>query len=198
MRRAARFSLCVLGGCAALLAGCQSLPADEAGADALVAVRPQAAAFSLSGRLSASDGVRKAAGRFSWEHAPAREAFTVLSPLGQVMAQVSADANQAVYRDAEGETLYASDLQSLLPNLLGEVPVTVAALVCWVQAVVCDGAQVAARDALGRPLRITHEDGWQVEYGAYRAEAGDAPVYRLTATRADARVQILVDQWQTH
>lgn len=198
MRRAARFSLCVLGGCAALLAGCQSLPTGEAGGDAAVAFRPQASAFSLSGRLSGSDGVHKAAGRFTWEHAPEREQFTVLSPLGQVMAQVSADAQQAVYRDASGETLYEPDLQTLLPHLLGEIPVTVEALACWVQAVACAGARVEARDAQGRPLRLVDDAGWQVEYGAYREEAGDAPVYRLTATRADARLQILIDQWQTH
>ena len=198
MRRAARFSLCVLGGCAALLAGCQSLPTGEAGGDAAVAVRPQVSAFSLAGRLSGSDGVHKAAGRFTWEHAPEREQFTVLSPLGQVMAQVSADAQQAVYRDASGETLYEPDLQTLLPHLLGEIPVTVEALACWVQAVACAGARVQARDAQGRPLRLVDDAGWQVEYGAYREEAGDAPVYRLTATRADARLQILIDQWQTH
>lgn len=198
MRRVARFSLCVLGGCAALLAGCQSLPTGEAGGEAAVVVRPQASAFSLSGRLTASDGVHKAAGRFHWEHAPAREEFTVLSPLGQVMAQISADAQQAVYRDASGETLYEPDLQTLLPHLLGEVPVTVESLACWVQAVACAGAHIVARDAQGRPLRLVDDAGWQVEYGAYREEAGDAPVYRLTATRKDARLQILIDQWQTY
>ena len=142
--------------------------------------------------------MHKAAGRFTWEHAPEREQFTVLSPLGQVMAQVSADAQQAVYRDASGETLYEPDLQTLLPHLLGEIPVRVESLACWVQAVVCDSARVTAHDAQGRPLRIADEDGWQVEYGAYREEAGDAPVYRLTATRNDARLQILIDQWQTY
>lgn len=191
-RRLALPCLCA----AALLAGCQTLPQGAPPSDtAAVAIRPQAEAFSLAGRLAASDGVRKAAGRFAWEHTPTREQFTVFSPLGQIMAQITAETGEAVYRGANGETLRETDLHTLLPKLLGDVLVTVPELTCWVQASACGGQTVTEYDRVGRPLHLTTNNGWHIAYDGYADDAPTAPVRKLTATRGDARLQLLLDQW---
>lgn len=173
-----------LGGCAV-----QQVSPDR---DAL-ADRRVAETFELEGRLSATDADRGASGRLSWSHAPERDEWTVYSPLGQVIAQLVGTPDRAVLRSADGRTVEAESAQTMLPDLLG-VDAPLGGLPHWVQGAIRPGARVLLVDGAGRPARVSDE-GWLIDYAEYAGDEPDAPVRRIEASRGEARVRLIIDEW---
>lgn len=175
---------------ALLLTGCALQPAPQ---DVPLAERTRAGAFELEGRIAANDGERAANGTLLWSHAPGRDEWTVLSPLGQIVAEVVATLDGAVLRAADGQRVDAADAAELLPRVLG-VPAPADHLAHWVQAIPAPGARVVSVDAAGRPLRIT-DSGWIIDYPAYADDSPDAAPRRIDARWGEARLRIVVDAW---
>lgn len=174
----------------ALLAGCAS-PAARHTQPAVE--RTLVSAFTLEGRLAASDGTRNANGNIVWMHDAMRDEWSAVSPLGQIVARVTADPFGAVLETQDGERRTAPDIDSLLPELVG-VQMPVAALRYWVQAVPRSGARVLALDEAGRPARIS-DAGWIIDYARYGDDTPGAPPVRLDAQWGETRIKLLIDQW---
>jgi len=174
----------------ALVTGCALQPAAPPQAPA---ARSLSAAFELEGRLSATDGTRAASGRLAWAHAPGSDQWTLFNPLGQIAAQLVSTPRGAQLRTADGRHAEASHARELLPQLVG-VPVPLEGLSHWVQATTREGARVLARDAVGRPARIS-DDGWLIDYVEYADPAPAAPPRRIDAQWGDAQLRLVIDQW---
>lgn len=157
------------------------------------ALRAVASSFALSGRLSANDRDRAATGRLEWEHAPDADVWLVFSPLGQIVAQLVAGPDGATLRTADGRKLQRPSAELLLPELLG-MPAPVDGLAYWVQAAPRAGASVLARDAIGRPARIS-DSGWIIDYAEYASPAPDAMPRRIDAVWGEARIRLVIDAW---
>ena len=178
--------------CTALLSrsACVALPAR---ARETVATRALAPVFELYGRLSASDGKQAASGQLEWRHAHATDSFTLLTPLGQIVAQLDADALGARLHTADGQVLAAESAAILLPRVLG-IDVPAARLSHWVQAAPDTSAEVRQRDTRGRPTLVI-DQGWRIEYLDYRSTDTDAPPTRLDISRGDAHIRLIIDSW---
>lgn len=174
------------------LAACAPLPVT---APDTVATRNAAPAFELQGRLSASDGQQAASGRVEWQHIRGTHHFTLLTPLGQVVAQLDADARGARLQTADGQVLSADSTEALLPQVLG-VDVPIGRLGLWVQAAPGPEAEIRNRDSAGRPALVI-DLGWRIEYLDYAGESADAPPARLDISRGDARIRLVIDSWTT-
>lgn len=174
------------------LAACAPLPVT---APDTVATRNAAPAFELQGRLSASDGQQAASGRVEWQHIRGTHHFTLLTPLGQVVAQLDADARGARLQTADGQVLSADSAEALLPQVLG-VDVPIGRLGLWVQAAPGPEAEIRNRDSAGRPALVI-DLGWRIEYLDYAGESADAPPARLDISRGDARIRLVIDSWTT-
>lgn len=174
------------------LAACAPLPVT---APDTVATRNAAPAFELQGRLSASDGQQAASGRVEWQHIRDTHHFTLLTPLGQVVAQLDADALGARLQTADGQVLSADSAEALLPQVLG-VDVPIGRLGLWVQAAPGPDAEIRNRDSAGRPALVI-DLGWRIEYLDYAGESADAPPARLDISRGDARIRLVIDSWIT-
>jgi outer membrane lipoprotein LolB len=159
----------------------------------VLAERLRAASFDLEGRIAASDGERAASGRLRWKHRPQGDDWVVLSPLGQVVAQVTGTPEGAMLRTADGQRLLASDTSTLLPHLLG-VDAPANHLADWIQAIPAPGARVLETDRVGRPIRIS-DSGWIIEYLEYADNGPLANPRRLLAQWGQARLRIVVDAW---
>ncbi|THF61227.1 lipoprotein insertase outer membrane protein LolB [Pseudothauera rhizosphaerae] len=157
------------------------------------AERPLAAGFTLEGRLSASDGASAASGRLEWQHQADGDRWTVLSPLGQIVAQLERDRHGALLRTADGRRYAAANADELLPQVLG-VDAPVALLPAWVQAAPGPHGEVRARDARGRPALVV-DTGWRIEYPEYAADDPAAPPRRIDLSRGDARLRLIIDHW---
>lgn len=174
-----------------LTGGCTLLPV--APDTTPLAARPYAATFEFEGRISASDGNRAANGQLLWTRRPGRDEWTLLSPLGQIVARMTGTADGATLRTADGQQVEAPDVSTLLPQILG-VAAPADHLAEWIQAIPADGARVLDRDASGRPLRIA-DSGWTIDYLQYLDDSATAPPRRIEATWGEVRLRIVTDQW---
>jgi outer membrane lipoprotein LolB len=174
------------------LSACAPLPP----VSSAVAAVPRHASehFELEGRLAASDGERAASGRIEWQHARGADTWTLISPLGQIVARLDSQPGSAMLLTASGERVFAASADELLPRLLG-LAVPTASLSRWVQAVPGVDAEVRALDASGRPAQVL-DQGWRIDYPDYTSPAADARPARVDLTRGDARLRLIIDTWQ--
>ncbi len=98
------------------LSACAPLPS---AAPAPIVARTFAPTFELQGRISASAGEQAASGSIDWRHAHGTDSFTLLTPLGQIAAQLEASAVGAHLRTADGQEFNADSAEALLPRVLG-------------------------------------------------------------------------------
>jgi outer membrane lipoprotein LolB len=155
--------------------------------------------FSVAGRLSATDGEHSATGRLEWRHEPAADRWTMFSPFGQVVARIEAGPSGAELTLANGERHYAAQAADLMAGLLpgvGNVGPPPARLAAWIQAAPPADAEVRTLDALGRPARAI-DQGWIIDYLAYRDDTPEALPRLLDIFRGDFRLRLTIDQWQT-
>jgi outer membrane lipoprotein LolB len=173
-------------------AGCAPLPP---AAPATVAVdRRQAEHFELTGRLSVTDGARAASMGVEWRHSGSDE-WVFLSPLGQVVARIEADAQSAALYTGSPEPVRAASAQALVGQVLGVTP-PLDGVEAWVQGVPRPGARVRRLDEVGRPASVA-DAGWIIDYLEYLGPEPDARPRRLEATWGEARLKLVIDQWST-
>lgn len=151
--------------------------------------------FELDGRMSVSDGSQGANGQIEWNHDTVGDAVTLYTPLGQVAARLESTLNGAELITADGELYRADSADALLPALFG-VSLPVARLIYWIQAAPPGGAEVRSLDAGGRPALMI-DQGWRIEYLEYHPGAADALPRKLEVSRGDARIRLIIDQWNT-
>jgi outer membrane lipoprotein LolB len=162
-------------------------------------VRQMFDVFSISGRLSASDGKQSASGRLDWEHRIETDRWTVFSPLGQIVAQINSGPGGAEVLLANGERRFAPQIADLVPILLpgaAEVGLPPERLAAWVQAAPPGDAEVRTRDAQGRPARLI-DQGWIIDYLGYRDESPEAMPRLVDISRGEFRLRLVVDRWET-
>ncbi len=198
-------SLCVAALCLAVLAGCVSsptraptVPVDPVQAQANDQRRSEVGEWSLSGRIAVSNGKQGGSGRIDWQQRQDRYTISLSAPVTRQSWRLSGDAAGGRLEGVEGGTRESADIESLLQATTGwDVPVR--ALSDWVRGV---GAATAdygpAKIEYGAgnlPARL-QQAGWLIEYQDWQP-AADGPVMpaRLVATRGQAKVRLIVDQW---
>ena len=201
-----RLQLVALAAVAALsLSACVSrperapAPVDPAQARQAAEQRAALADWSLSGRVAISGGRQGGSGRIDWTQRGERYDITLAAPVTRQGWRLSGDARSARLDGIEGGPRESTDVEDLLYAATGwSVPVR--AMVDWVRAVpapesVYGPAQVAHGPG-GLPARIG-QGGWDIEYRDwYEAGTGQpAMPRRIEATRGEARVRLLVDDW---
>lgn len=175
---------------AALLGGCATSALQRT---APAVERRASASFDLEGRMSASDGNQGANGQIEWRHDAVRDEVTLYSPLGQVAARLESSLHGAELLTSDGKLYQADNADALLPRLLG-LTLPVARLAYWVQAAPPNGADVRNLDDDGRPALVI-DQGWRIEYLEYHPGAADALPRKLDVSRGDARIRLIIDQW---
>jgi outer membrane lipoprotein LolB len=161
------------------------------------ALREQAE-WSLSGRIALSNGRNGGSGRIEWRQNGARYEVALSAPVTRQSWRLSGDAAGARLEGLEGGTRSGPDAAALLREATGwEIPV--AALSDWVRGLRAQGQGPAdvRYGADGRPARI-EQGGWSIDYRWPAAEGSDRPSLpsRLDAVRGEAKVKLIVDEWQ--
>jgi outer membrane lipoprotein LolB len=177
--------------CALALAACATVPTPTVNE---VPIASNDAAFVLAGRMSARRGDNGVAGAFSWHHDPGHDEIELSTPLGQTLAQLQGDAQEASVRLQDGRTESAPTWQALTQQAFG-VTIPVEGLAYWVRAVPRSGAPYTAdRDGAGR-VSLLRQDGWQIVY-AYAEDASRLPSrLMLSYPGADpVEVRMVIDQ----
>ncbi|MDJ0656201.1 MAG: lipoprotein insertase outer membrane protein LolB [Xanthomonadales bacterium] len=180
---------------ALLLLGCASMPPAPVEplnlSDVLALDR-----WSLKARLALSNGGDGGSGQLEWHHAPDRSEMRFHGAFGRGSWRLTSEADSAALRLADGTVYTADDVESLVLAQTGwHIPVQ--ALQYWVRGVqspVLAGKSVI-RDAQGRLQRL-EQMGWTVVYDRYRQlDNGMVLPRKITATRRDSRIRLIVKSW---
>lgn len=174
---------------AAALAACAVLSSPERQAQ-------RAAPFDLSGRVAVADAGRVFSSGIRWQHDAESDEIWLLTPTGQALAHIQAEASGATLTGADGNQYHAGDVESLTRKALGwELPM--ARLAWWVRGEIVPGAVTGevVRDQQGRLIRLT-QDGWRITYVQHDSnETGGLP-QRLDLIREANRIRLVIDGWR--
>jgi outer membrane lipoprotein LolB len=185
MARWFKFSLLLM------LGGCASAPSVS------VLQRPQhpeLSAFAFNGRVAVRhDGERTSAG-VRWTHRGASDEILLLAPLGQTMARIYSDG-QGVSLEESGKTYTATDAEALTERVLGwHLPLS--GMRFWVLALPATGSESVVERAENGQLAQLRQDGWEITYTRYAAEAADSLPLRMNLRRDGMEMQLVIDEWE--
>jgi outer membrane lipoprotein LolB len=205
-RLALSLALLVLAGCAGV-APREAPPAApvvvseqarqaEAARQAWLAAHPD---WSFQGRAAVAKGRNGGSGRVDWRQDGARYRIQLSAPVTRQSWVLDGDAVSGAGRleGLEGGPRAGADAEQVLLAATGwQIPVN--RLSAWVTGAV-DAADVAvvALDPQGRP-RTLQQQGWTVELQEWTEAADGLPALprRIEARMGDAKVRLMLDQWQ--
>jgi outer membrane lipoprotein LolB len=174
----------------ALLTACATVPQGPLPSD-VTALRQ----FELSGRVAAQVENRGYSARLRWRHDGARDSLRLYSPVGSVLATITADSAGASLVTADRKQFTSPDVQGLTRQVLGwDLPLS--GLQHWVVARPDPEAPIdyEARDERGR-LQQLRQSGWEIVYTAY---ASDSALPSAMALRhGDLKLKLKIDRWNT-
>jgi len=192
------------------LAGCASLTTPAGGPGAVAADPgapryPAHAAIDIDGRISVryqQDGKEEGVhGNFAWRQAPGRTVLTLLSPLGQVQAEVEITPSRAVLARPGQPPQAAADVDALLRDALGW-PLPVSDLHHWFQGHFygADGRMASVAPGV-TDARYATRQGWTLRYPAWDTEGGNIRPRRIDMERPTEQagqvvVKLVIDRWQ--
>jgi outer membrane lipoprotein LolB len=171
-----------------LLAGCSTVPVElqrPAGADA---------AFAFNGRVAFRQGEQHDSAGVRWVHHAKDDEILLLAPLGQTVARIHCDAQEASL-DTPGRHYTSRNVETLMQQVLGwHLPLS--GLRYWITGLPApDGDFKIERDANGQ-LRTLSQQGWQVSYSRYAAMTSDALPLRMQLKHDGTQVLLLIDEWE--
>ncbi len=147
--------------------------------------------FSLVGRISVRVGDKLDSGKIQWRRALDEERIGLYSPLGSQVAELVLDKAKSIVTLRQGtETTTAASVNELTQSMLG-APLDLELLNAWVQG-------VGLIENLATDVTLANGDKWRVTAERFNA-AGAGGNYRfasrVTATRGDVVVRLVIDEW---
>lgn len=171
-----------------LLAGCATSP--------VTVQRPAQpdAPFAFNGRVSVKQGERRESASVRWVHQAAEDEILLQTPLGQTLARLRRDAHE-VTLEAAGRHYVAQDMESLMQQSLGwQLPLS--GLRYWVMALPAPEGEVSIERATNGQVSLLRQQGWEIAYTRYAAEAPDALPLRLKLRREEMEVLLVIHEWE--
>lgn len=150
--------------------------------------------WGFSGRVAVSNGKDGGSGRIDWRQNGADYSVQLSAPITRQSWKLSIVRGEATLDGLEGGVRHGRDAGLLVQQATGwEIPL--ASLSDWVRGLRGKDAQSVQYDAQGR-LAHMQQAGWSIDY-LWPQEAGDnALPRRIDAVKGQAKVKLLVDQWQ--
>lgn len=155
--------------------------------------QPVLAAFQITGRISVRHGAEGFSGNLTWRHDHTEDEFLILSPLGQGVARILKNATGVTLEIPDQVMLHAQDVESLTQSTLG-FALPLSGLAHWVQAQPVGSAQL--RHNADGTLEHLSEQGWQIDYSAYRTVGALKLPGKVFMDNADTKLRLIVDEWR--
>lgn len=177
---------------AIMLSGCALLP--SASAPAVRPAQPESAPFALNGRISVShQGARHSVG-LRWTHTAQSDEILLLAPLGQTVARVYCDAQNATLDDGD-KHYQAGNAEILMQQVLGWY-LPLGGLHHWVLGLAETGSPAQIERNGNGQVAVLRQDGWEIRYLRHSATMQDSLPTRLQLIRGDLQMQLLIDDWE--
>lgn len=155
---------------------------------------PRAEPFDILGRVLARSEGHAFSANLRWRHAAADNEIWLMTPLGQTLAYIAADASGAILTAADQQEYRALSVEGLTRQALGW-PLPLAQLQHWIRGGTVPDSAVAAvtRDALDR-LSSLEQAGWSIRY-VYPETGGPLP-RQVELTQGGQRIRVVIDEWR--
>lgn len=179
---------------AVLVAGCATapVPAPPGGRTADPRTLTQ---WTAKGRIALTAQGDGGSGSFVWQQRSERTELAVRGPLGAGGLSIVTDGDTLQLEDGSGQALDGDAARVALERRLG-ARLPLSELRYWMLGVPAPDTVAPAQLATG-PVSGFTQAGWVVTYETFKAAGGGWSLpARLTATTGDARVRIVVDDWQ--
>lgn len=177
--------------CVLLLFGCATLPPPTA----VVRADPnRLTAFEFTGRIGVKQDEKGSYGNIRWVKRGLDTDIILLSPLGQVAAQIRSRPNQATLTLADNREFRAEDGENLIREVLG-YSVPVKGLNYWLLGVAAPGSPVEEDFRPDGLLTSLKQDGWLIQYTDYLSSGEVQLPRRMMLSRGDLEIRLAIDQW---
>lgn len=154
--------------------------------------------WSFTGRIAMRDGREGGSGRIEWSQSPGKTKVVLSAPVTRQSWQLTIDGNGARLDGLAGGALNGPDATALLRQATGiEIPVVL--LGAWVRGMMTDKQLKTASWDTDDLSRLSHleQDGWVIDY-QWPAQRHPGEVWmpsRIDASKGQARVRLIIDQW---
>lgn len=184
----------VLAGTLALLVtGCATAPISTPPTGR--AVDPDALTqWTAKGRIALTAQGEGGSGSFVWQQRSERTELVVRGPLGAGGLNIVTDGETLHLDDGSGQAFDGDAARAALERRLG-ARLPLSELRYWMLGVPAPETAAPAQAATGAVAGFT-QAGWVITYEAFEPAGDWSLPSRLTATTGDARVRIVVDDWQ--
>lgn len=188
-----------LAGCTVAPVRAPLPPAQRAAAEARQQAREATLAampdWRLQGRIALSNAGRGGSGRLEWTQRGAAFEVALAAPITRQGWRLAGDPGGAVLEGLDGGPRRGPDASALLREATGwEIPV--ASLAQWVRGARAPGSGAQLEFSADGRLARLGQDGWTLDYADWRPQAGGIELpMKVTASRASARVRLVVDAW---
>ena len=153
--------------------------------------------FSLTGRISVQDEDQNFSAGIRWQHTEQEDDVVLLSPFGQVMAQIKSNRDYARLTTSEQKVFHAVDVETLTQDILGwRIPLT--GLKFWVQGHHAPATvSIKAIDINDQVVSI-RQNGWEINYIRYSsATAANVILPKVLVLNYDKlTLKLVVDSWE--
>jgi outer membrane lipoprotein LolB len=188
-----------LAGCAVAPVRAPLPPARQAAAVAGQEAREAALAlmpdWHLDGRVALTNGSRGGSGRLEWTQHGSGFEVVLSAPVTRQGWRLAGVPGDVALEGLEGGPRRGPDAAALLRDATGwEIPVD--ALSRWVRGARAGGTEAQLEFSADGRLARLEQDGWTLDYADWRPQAGIELPMRVTASRAPARVRLVVDAWR--
>lgn len=135
-------------------------------------------AFEMRGRIAVRNGATGEIARLRWERSASADVWVLATPVGTELARIERDADGLMVYQPGAAPLAAASFSELTEHLLGAA-LEESLLVAWLH---------------GRPA--AGPEGWAVSIDESQVLGGREIARRITATRAQTVVKLVVDGYQ--
>jgi outer membrane lipoprotein LolB len=176
-----------------VLAGCAAAPVVAPG-PGRTADPDELTQWVAKGRIALVAQGEGGAGSFVWQQRSERTQLAVRGPLGAGGLNVMTDGEALQVDDGSGQPIDGEAARIAIEQRLG-ADLPLAQIRYWMLGVPAPDSLGPAQRATGSVHGFT-QAGWVVEYEGYRQSGEWSLPARLTATTANARLRLVIDDWQ--
>jgi outer membrane lipoprotein LolB len=194
-----RSALVALLALATLIGGCRTLPGPPAAPESWEVRRaalPGRDHFQIKGRVAVAAGQDGFTASLHWSQSGAQSTLALDGPLGVGGMHVTSDGTALTLVNARGERLDSDAARAELRARLGfDAPL--ASLRFWILGVPDPSVPAVEILDVERRLASLQQNDWQIDYADYVVVKGEWLPGRMTLHRADVRVRLIVDHWDS-
>jgi outer membrane lipoprotein LolB len=196
MSRAALVTLFAL---ATFVSGCRTLPQAPVAAESWEVRRSALQGrehFQIKGRVAVAAGEEGFTANLHWAQNGTQAQLALDGPLGVGGMHVTSDGATLTLVNARGERLDSEAARTELRARLGfDAPL--ASLRYWILGVPDPSTPAVEIVDVERRLTSLQQNDWQIDYADYVVVKGEWLPGRMTLHRADVRVRLIVDHWDS-